>query len=169
MPGGRNAKLSGRRKFSRKFRSSDSITGEQRCNLRGEVTVAQPSGSFPGRAIGEQIDSVLPVGLLSRRKQPVQPFIARCEVRPLDVRVGVLSQVNTFHITLTLQDDQFQIPQRIGLKRLHPVSSGRDFIKHNVDASETFEVHVAIGEDFIEGEEQASPPASRDFRSQEIP
>ena len=80
---------------------------------------------------------------------------------------GILAQVEVLNVAIAFQGDEFQVAQRVRLERLQFVAARRQVVGDDVDATQPFEVHVAVGEDFVEGQKQAGAAAAGDFRADE--
>ena len=162
---GQGRKAFRQEKVFQKIALLDCISREGLRSLGREIAVAEPSGSLARRAIGKEIQRILPVSFAARRKQLIEPVVAGRKMCALHIGVGIFAKVDGLHIALAKKRDQLQIPQRIWFQRFHVVGSGLQFVKHNVDALQAFEIHVAIGKNFVERKKQPRRLLAYDFRA----
>ena len=133
----------------------------------GEEAVAQPAGPLARGAIHEDVEGVLAEGLAARGEQAVEALIAGGEMRLPDAGAGVFAEIQVLHLAIAFEHDELQVAQRVRLEGFQLVGARLQFVSDDVDAAQALEVHIAVGEDFVEGEEQARLAAAADLRADE--
>ena len=133
----------------------------------GEEAVAEPAGALARGAVHEDVERVLAEGLAPRREQAVEPLIAGGEVRLPDAGAGVFAEIEILHFTIAREHDELQVAQRVRLQRFQVIAARLEFVTDDVHAAQAFEVHIPIGQDLVEGEEQARLAAAGDLGADE--
>ncbi len=125
--------------------------------LRGEKAVAQPAGSFPRRAIHEDVQRVLPEREDASGKQTFEPLVAARELSLPNRRMCTLAQINAADLARAFLANQFQVAKGVRLQRLNLVVARLQFVTDGVHATEAFEVNVRAGQDFVKDKGQPRP------------
>ena len=155
MPSGRWANFGGQQVVLEEVLLDAGVAAQVLGDARGEEAVAQPAGPFARGAIHEDVERVLAEGLAARGEEPVEPFIAGGELRLPDAGARVFAEIEVLHFAIALQHDELQVAEGVGLEGLQIVGARLQVVADDVDAAQALEVHVAIGKDFVEGQEQA--------------
>jgi|GEM_PF-2915542 len=132
----------------------------------GKETVAQPAGPFARRAVHEQVERVLAERFNARRIEPIQTLVAAGKMRLPGLGVGVLAEMEIGDRAVALRTDYFDIPHRVGLHRFDLVAARLQLVGNRIDTTQTLEIDIAGGKNFIEREPEPRLPRAGDFSSQ---
>ena len=84
-----------------------------------------------------------------------------------DAGAGVFAEIEVLHLAIAFEHDELEVTQRVGLEGLQLVGARLQVVSDDVHAAQALEVHVAVGEDFVEGEEQAGLAVAVHLRADE--
>src|SRR5665213_2189504 len=73
-----------------------------------------------------------------------------------DIGSGAFAQIDPIEFAFAFGHHALEKAKRVGLKGLELIGSGLKRIRDNVDAHQTREIHVAVGQGFIKGEVELS-------------
>jgi len=143
------------------------IAAEVGGDAGGEVTITEPTGAFAGGAVHEHVGGVLAERFTGGFEDAVEALIAGAEFGAGGIGIDEFAEVDIAQLAIALEDAEFEVAQGIGFERLEPVGAGLEFVEDDVYAGEAFEVDVAVGEDFVEREEEAGGGMDLDFEAEE--